>query len=124
MLTPEQSLYLAQRLCYSTPKEAAEAAGVTLAQVAEWENDFEFKAHESNAFEDHLAYAKERSKVLLGKAMSRLDAALDARKNAGKDPDYLAQLKATELLAKMTGLMDQKKQREDKADQNRVIVDF
>ena len=111
-LSVAQRAFLAVRMLYGTDGAAAEAVQVQPATVSDWHKYAEFAAAYDSLWDETHRYAQGEVKRLLGKAIARLEAGLDAQKPIlAKDgtvldwyPDHLAIAKHAELLLRVAGM--------------------
>lgn len=115
--SPQQLLYIANRLLAASPEEAASAAGVSVEIVRQWEADPEFVDFLRETYAEHVEIAKAQSKQLLVKTMERLDEQLDALDPKFGLPDNRARLKAIELNLRMAKLLDTRAPAEQKTEE-------
>lgn len=101
-LSPKQLKFLAYTLTGRTEEEAAEIAGVTQEDVAQWRRTKKFKEAEREHLTDIIEVSKQRAAQMLPLGYDKLEELLKATKMGA--PDNRTRLQALDLLTKLTGL--------------------
>lgn len=101
-LSPKQLKFLAYTLTGRTEEEAAEIAGVSQEEIAQWRRTKKFKEAEKEHLTDIIEVSKQRAAQLLPLGYDKLEELLKATKMGS--PDNRTRLQALDLLTKLTGL--------------------
>lgn len=122
MKSPDQLLYIAQRLLSQNKEDAAESAGVSIEDVIRWEKDPEFVKVLSDIYAEHIELAKARVQQTLVEAVTVHRELLKAVREDGR-PDNTIREKAVRLSYDVSGMLNKKSTIEANGDTIQIVLD-